>query len=441
MSRLSAEQVRALAPDAASLKAGQSLADVRHWPSLGADEALLWGECKGSGKEPYKTSVALADIGYSCTCPSHKFPCKHVLAIMLLAATSPAKLTQGAPPAWVVAWTEKRAARKPSAAKSAAPKTDDATRQKDAAKRAVKREKLAETGLDALERWLNDFTRLGLAAAQSLPKTFWDEQAARMVDAQLPGVARMIREMAVLPGSRPDWAELLLLRLSRLHLLARAYRKLDTLPEVSQHDVRALLGWNINQDELLLSAPAVADDWLVLSSQTEEDEKSGLRTQVIWLCGRETRRLAQIINFTHRTQPRDTSLLPGLLLRGGLTYFLGAYPLRAVFKEKQTILGVFVPDGLADLTAFQDAYAAALGANPWLELFPAVLANLVPVHFAESWLLRDSTGLSLPLAPNFAAPWELFALAGGHPLTVFGTWDGFAFLPLCAWADGRFITF
>ena len=133
MPKLSAEQVKALAPDAASLKAGQSLADARHWPTLGGNDTLLWGECKGSGKEPYKTSVDLSEIATSCTCPSHKFPCKHALGLMLLAATSPAKLKESTPPVWAAAWLEKRSTRKQSAAKPAAPKADDATRQKEAA--------------------------------------------------------------------------------------------------------------------------------------------------------------------------------------------------------------------------------------------------------------------------------------------------------------------
>ena len=37
--------------------------------------------------------------------------------------------------------------------------------------------------------------------------------------------------------------------------------------------------------------------------------------------------------------------------------------------------------------------------------------------------------------------WSLLALSGGYPLTVFGEWDGEAFLPLGAWVEGRFVGF
>lgn len=441
MSPLTADQVKALAPDPASLKAGQSLAAARNWVSMGGKDALLWGECKGSGKEPYKVCADTADVSYNCTCPSHKFPCKHVIAIMLLSAAGTVKAATSLPD-WVTVWVDKRAARKQqAAARAAAPKADDATRQKDAAKRAAKREKLAETGLDAFELWLDDFARLGLASAQSAPKAFWDDQVARLIDSQLPGAARMVRELALLPGSRTDWAERLLLGLGRLRLLTRAYRKLESLPEATQSDVRSLLGWNTNQDELQASAPALADDWLVLASHTEEDEKTGIRTQIAWLWGQKNQRPAQLLNFAHRTQPLDTGMLPGLVLRGGLVYFPSAYPMRAVLKDKHSVSNSFVPAGFADLSVFQDAYADALGNNPWLELFPAVLENLVAVSVGESWLLRDPSGLALPLSTQFAAPWELFSLSGGRPLTVFGVWDGFAFLPRTVWADGRCVYF
>ena len=439
MPKLTIDQVKALAPDPASAKAGQKLAEARQWASLGANDDALWGECKGSGKEPYKVRVDLSNNGSACTCPSHKFPCKHVLGLMLLASASPAKLTETVSPAWVAEWLEKRTARSQAAAKRAEPKADNASRQKDAARRAAKREKLAETGIEALERWLEDFARQGLAFAQSAPDSFWDEQAARMVDAQLPGVARLIREMAAIPAARSDWAEVLLLQLGRLHLLAQAYHKLETLPEMTQQDVRYLLGWTVNQDELLASGDGFTDDWLVLDSRTDEDEKTGLRTQANWLWGKTSKRLAQILNFAFRAQPMDASLAPGLVLRGDLVYFPGAYPLRAVFRQKQLIDLPFTPTGFPTLSIFLEEYAVALGQNPWLEAFPAVFENVTPIQDGQAWLLCDSQDQALPISKRFTSPWELLTLSGGHPLTVFGLWDRFELIPQAAWEKGRYV--
>ena len=78
-------RVLALAPDAPSQRAAQSLASGRSWPLTGAAEpGALWGECRGSAATPYRTVVDLAGPAYRCSCPSRKFPCKHVLALLLL---------------------------------------------------------------------------------------------------------------------------------------------------------------------------------------------------------------------------------------------------------------------------------------------------------------------------------------------------------------------
>jgi hypothetical protein len=441
MPNLTSEQVKGLASDSSSLKSGQELADTRHWINLGRSEAAWWGECKGSAKEPYKVRVDLSNNGSACTCPSRKFPCKHVLALMFLATGSPAKLSESNPPAWVTEWLEKRASLSQAAAKKAAAKSDVKPPRKDASRRAAKREKLAEDGLLALETWLKDLSRQGLAFAQHAPTSFWEDQVARMVDSQLPGAARMIREMAALPGSRPDWAETLLLQLGRVFLLIQAYHKLDTLPMETQQDVRYLLGWNVNQEELLATVPEVSDDWLVLACQNDEDDRTGLRSQASWLLGKTSQRAALVLNFAFRTQALDSSLIPGLTLHGDLCYFPGAAPLRAVFKNKSIVEPAFTPSGSPSLSAFLEDYASVLGKNPWLEAFPVVLGNVTPMQFKQNWFLKDDLDRTVPLSTLFSSPWELFALSGGHPLRLFGTWDGFMLLPLAAWVDKRHVTF
>ncbi len=86
---LNADQVVALAPDAASVKAGRDLVKPAKWPTLGQSADLLWGECQGSGGKPYQVSVDLDGLAFKCTCPSRKFPCKHGLGLLLLAVEKP----------------------------------------------------------------------------------------------------------------------------------------------------------------------------------------------------------------------------------------------------------------------------------------------------------------------------------------------------------------
>ncbi|TMC39224.1 MAG: SWIM zinc finger family protein, partial [Chloroflexi bacterium] len=105
------EQVLALAPDPSAAKAGRELGAERRWTNLGRSESALWGECKGSAAQPYRTSIDLGEPAFKCSCPSRKFPCKHGLGLFLIYAARPASLAEGKAPDWVEAWLADRQAR------------------------------------------------------------------------------------------------------------------------------------------------------------------------------------------------------------------------------------------------------------------------------------------------------------------------------------------
>src|SRR5215207_1731222 len=119
---LTSEQILALAPDAASARAGAALATGRKWTRLGGDGRAVWGECQGSGARPYQTRADLADLAAKCSCPSRKFPCKHGLALLLLLTTEPELFAAGEPPAWVSEWLATRPARRMPRRRHGAPK-------------------------------------------------------------------------------------------------------------------------------------------------------------------------------------------------------------------------------------------------------------------------------------------------------------------------------
>ncbi|MYW01993.1 SWIM zinc finger family protein, partial [Streptomyces sp. SID3343] len=120
LERWTAEQVLALAPDAASRKAGDKLAVPRPWSRTGSAElagggGAVWGECTGSGATPYRTVVDLSGPASQCSCPSRKFPCKHVLGLLLLWAGG-TEASIGVAPDWADAWLTARRDRAEKAA-------------------------------------------------------------------------------------------------------------------------------------------------------------------------------------------------------------------------------------------------------------------------------------------------------------------------------------
>src|SRR6185437_2500953 len=195
------------------------------------------------------------------------------------------------------------------------------------ARRAERREKLVAEGIEGLNLWLDDLMRNGLAAVETQPASFWETQAARMTDAQAPGIAGRLRALAAIPGSEPDWPERLLGDLGRIALLARAYLRLDALDAPLREDVRHLVGWFYNTVDLETQGEHVSDDWAVLG-QWEEMQDRG-QFQYTWLRGLATGRTAQIVQFALPGGSYAELLMPGVSQRGEMGFWPGANPQRA----------------------------------------------------------------------------------------------------------------
>jgi hypothetical protein len=429
------DQILALAPDPQSAKTGSGLATLRKWDRLGRNSQAVWGECQGSGQKPYQTTIDLNEPAFKCSCPSRKFPCKHALGLFLLSIQAPDSFGAEEPPAWVQGWLEGRVQRQQKVAQSQA--MDRVADPAAQARRAAKRQKKVDIGLAELERWLFDLVREGLASVQGKPRSFWETPAARLVDAQAGGAARRLRRLATLAYTGEGWQERLVEQLGLLYLLVAGYRRLESLPEPVQADLRTLMGWSLNQESLLAEA-GVTDRWSVVGQQLEQEQR--LLVQRTWLWSQTTNRGALLLQFAAANQPLDRTLVPGTSFEAELVFYPTNYPLRALLKERRTPAGDLAAlGGYLTLAEALTAYGAALACCPWLEEFPLALQKVRPFRRDERWFLADEAGQTLPLSPHFKASWTLLALSGGQPLFLFGVWDGSHLLPLSTLAEGRFI--
>lgn len=440
---LDANQILALAPDAASAKAGSQLAMPRNWSNLGRNEAALWGECQGSGKNPYRTQVDLTEPAFKCSCPSRKFPCKHGLGLYLLLDASPALFISGDIPAWVSDWLQSRQSRQEKKAEKAAAEPEAsaeaaASAAAQARKREEKREEKVDAGIRELQTWLHDLAREGLASVRSRGQGFWEAIAARMVDAQAAPLARRLRRAGgmLYQSSLPHAEQVVAHELASLYLLAQAWQRIGDLPPALQADVRTLLGWTLGQEDVLREAP-VADRWRILSQTVSDDER--LRVRASWLRGAASGRWALLLQYAAGTQGFEQTLAPGTEFDGALHFYPGAHPLRALIGQQTDVRPLSAGPGAAsDVDALLDDYAHALAAQPFLDRFPALLDGLVPDP-AEPGIVRDAQGRRIDLHPSFRHAAYLLALSGGHPLTVCGEWDGRTLLPLSVWHEGRLL--
>jgi hypothetical protein len=424
---VTAEQVLALAPDPASAKSARELATPRPWSQLGRDERAIWGACQGSGKNPYLTQVDWAGPAFKCSCPSRKFPCKHGLGLLLLLAGQPKTFTGSEQPEWVATWIASREKRNEAKAEAAQKPVDEAAREQRAGKRA---ERITE-GLEQLELWLADLLQQGLATAPSRPFEFWEQPAARLIDAQAPGAARRVRELATLASSGDGWQHRLLDGVGRLALLLNAYRRRDHFEAPTQADILTAVGIATPQADVLALEP-VRDVWFVAGQRVEQEDR--LRVQRTWLLGAHTGRAALLLDFAPGAAGFANTLLPGTSLAAELCYFPSGAPLRALLKSSNAAAST--RPAAASVAETQAAFAGRLALNPFLETQPAYLRDVVPVPGA-TWFLREVTsGLALPCRADFT----MLALSGGHAIEVFGEWDQGKVTPLLAWSAGRVAT-
>ncbi|MEU5320674.1 SWIM zinc finger family protein [Streptomyces sp. NPDC021056] len=436
--RWSADQVLALAPDAASRKAGSKLGAAGPWSEAGSsDEGTVWGQCKGSGSKPYQTVVDIADVSgpaYKCSCPSRKFPCKHALGLLLLWAGEDGAVPRGQAPDWAEQWLEGRRKRAEEKKEEATASAGGGADPEAARRRAERRATLVTAGATELEQRLADLLRGGLAGAEQAGYGMWEETAARMVDAQAPGLAARVRELGAIPSSGPGWPVRLLEECALLHLLDQGWLRRERLPEGLAATVRSRIGLPASAD-----GPAVRDRWLVLAQYDTADAR--LTTRRIWLHGAESGRMALLLSFGAAGRAPELALPVGLVLEAEVSAYPGAGQVRAALGEQ------FAPPVPAEIrppgtTTAQAAvrYGEALRDDPWLDSVPATLDRVVPTPDGDTWQLADADGdTALPLTPTARSRpglWRLVALSGGAPVKVFGECGHRGFTPLTAWPEG-----
>jgi hypothetical protein len=301
-------------------------------------------------------------------------------------------------------------------------------------KRIRRREERIGGGVDDLELWLQDLVRDGLAEAAARPWASFEQMSERLVDAQAPGLARLVRDLGGLPHRITGWPERMLIDVGRLALLLEANRRLESLEPDLRAEVRTVLGIPERRDDVL-ATPPVHDTWDILGHRLIYGDR--LTVQRTWLRGQQTQRWALILDFSVGREPPDQVLTPGASCAGNLCFYSGTARLRALFKEPP--LPAAAAASSLPARTVQDvlrAYAESLGRNPWQERIPAALRGAVPHRTrGETWYLIDAERRHLPMAGS--SGWHLMALSGGHPLDVFGEWDGYLFWPLSALAEGR----
>lgn len=281
------------APNAEAGKNGRGLVLKNKLTRLhvSEDETILFGECQGSGKDPYRCSCDFLypdKVTHRCSCPSRQFPCKHCLGLMY--AYVQGKAFSKAPiPEDLQAKREKvqaRAEKQKEEVKTEKPRQVNKT--------ALARKIQAQLdGIEVLRRLTTDLLRLGIGNMNARMAREMEDQAKQLGNAYLPGAQAAIHTYTKLfAGQDGKFAETprvqqeqvfteALDQLSRLHALVKQGRTYlegrledpDLKPEV-ESDIAAWLGHSWHLKELKEAGLVENDVELVQLAFNSHDDRA-----------------------------------------------------------------------------------------------------------------------------------------------------------------------
>jgi hypothetical protein len=290
-------------------------------------------------------------------------------------------------------------------------------------------------GAEDLEQWMLDAIRQGLAALDK-QREEWDNIASRMVDAKAKGWSLQLK--AIANYREEDWPEKMMAVFGQIYLGTQGLQHFEQLPEALQEQLLQTAGVTIPQ-KTLLEQEGIQDDWLILSRWCglNQDQAAMQKT---WLLGLSDQQIALLIEYDYMGNGFQHQFNIGQIIHAELVFYPESYPVRALLKNwkstDQTETNV-IP--FTDSSSLLRKYAQALFANPWLERFPCILDNVIPLFENEKFLLIDATEKVVPMNVQAIAGWTLVSLSSARPLSLFGEWDGMYFHPLAVFQGKRFV--
>ena len=429
---LTEEQILTLAPDESSKKSGKVLCNPSKWITKGKSEIALWGECQGSGSKPYQTQIDLNNVAFKCSCPSRKFPCKHGIGLALLYARQPGLFTHVDAPQWVVEWISKRIEKEEKKGEKKETRIDEAAQ----AKRQQNREQKIKDGINELHLWIKDIIRNGIINLPEKDYQFWEGMAKRMVDAQAPGLAGMVKALGQINYFCNTWQTQFMDGLLNIYLVIQAYKNKELLSDSLQQDIKSLIGYTLNQDELK-EEPGISDTWLVVGKQVSQDDQ--LTIERNWLYGMQTAKSALVLQFLIRGQGGSgISFSPGMYVQAELAFYPSVSPLRALVKNLVNTNSTAPAKLFASWLEVTEMETSLFAQLPVRSARPYIMQQLTPIEYNKQWWLQDQHKNLMPIKEEYKNIWRLLSLSGGDALDMAVVGKENSFEPVGVWHQGNY---
>ena len=204
MQEITQQQIIAMAPNQSAVTNARKISQKGGFVRLerSADDTFYMGECSGSGKSNYITSVDFIDPVSPvcrCSCPSRQFPCKHGLALLFeINAKKDFHICEI--PEDIQKKREKKLARAEKAKNNVENNDDSEENQKKKAA-SVKRAKTAKVkkirkqleGLELTKQLVSDLMKAGLGTMGGTTLKTYEQLSKQLGDYYLPGPQRLLK--------------------------------------------------------------------------------------------------------------------------------------------------------------------------------------------------------------------------------------------------------
>lgn len=219
MQSITEQQIQAMAPNAAAASNGKKISQKGGFVRLerSADDTFYLGECTGSGKSNYITTVDFIEPEAPvcrCSCPSRQFPCKHGLALLYEILAKKSFGTCEIPDD-ILKKREKKLAREAKAAadgqgeapngtgpdtevtseNAQAPAKKKASAAKSAKAAKTKKLKKQLEGLELTAKLVQDLMKSGLGTMGGTALKTYEQLSKQLGDYYLPGPQRLLNRL------------------------------------------------------------------------------------------------------------------------------------------------------------------------------------------------------------------------------------------------------
>lgn len=194
-------KIEELAHNAEANKKGLELAKKNKFKNLkiSADKNLIWGECEGSGKNPYYCSADFVEANapvFRCNCPSRQIPCKHAIGLLHSYVTDNKAFTEDEIPEDIRSKREKIEKRQ-----------EKKTQEKETIKEKAEKPKKVNTasfikkidtqlaGIQIAQKISKDIVQTGLSSIDSKLKRVFQEQIKELGNYYIGGIQTAFNDL------------------------------------------------------------------------------------------------------------------------------------------------------------------------------------------------------------------------------------------------------